>query len=211
MVHPPLHSSAGARRRWVGRGLGAALALIPALLLAAPADAREYPARSVGGWTVAASKDGGGCFVTRGFARRGETVLLFGQDLDGRNHLSVLNANWSIAPGERLTLDFALDRARYAGQVAIGIASDGKKGFVSRFDARFPARFAAAQRLAVTRGETPVERLELQGSGRALAEMRRCLATVGGGATAGRDGGRDADGDIPSDPFARDARPRSKR
>lgn len=194
----------------------AALALAPALFLAAPAVARDYAARSVGGWTVAASKDGGGCFVTRAFARRGETALLFGQDADGRNHLSVLNANWSIAPGERLSLDYALDRVRYPGQVAIGIASEGKKGFVSRFDARFPARFAAARQLAVARGETPVERLDLTGSGQALAEMRRCLAAVGGagaGAGAGSGDGRGAgaEADIPADPFAPDERRRRPR
>ena len=35
------------------------------MLAGSPAAAQDYPARDVGGWTVAASKDRSGCFVTR--------------------------------------------------------------------------------------------------------------------------------------------------
>jgi hypothetical protein len=134
-------------------------------------------------------------------------VLLFGQDPDGRNHLTVLNANWSIAPGERLALDFAVGAARYPKQVAIGIASDGKRGFVSRFPRDFPARLAAADRIAIARDGTPVERLDLDGSARALAELRRCLAAVG---AAGGRAAAGADEDIPADPFAKAEKRRRK-
>lgn len=175
----------------------ATLSCAYALLASAPATARDYPAQAIGGWTVAASKDGKGCFATRNYARRGDTTLLFGLDLDGANRLTVLNTNWSIKPGDRLKLDFKLARASYPDHFAIGIAADGKQGFVSSFDAKFAASFAGSDQLAIARGQTPVERLDLDGSGAALAELRRCLATVSGPASnsAGSD-------DIPADPFA---------
>lgn len=185
------------RRRRAGPAIAAVSCAI-ASLVGAPAEARDYPAQAIGGWTIAASKDGKGCFATRNYPRRGDTSLLFGLDLDGKNRLTVLNANWSIEPGERLKLDFALAGGRYPDHFAIGIAADGKQGFVSSFESRFAALFAGSDRLTIARGETPVERLDLDGSGAAVAGIRRCLATV---AAPASDAG--ADDDIPADPFAR--------
>jgi hypothetical protein len=183
------------RRR--SRFARAALCGAPALLAGAAAAAPNDAARAAGEWTVTASRDGTGCFVTRTYPRRGGTTVLFGLDLDGKNRLTVLNPNWSIKPGERLKLDYAFARSRYPGHFAVGIAADGKQGFVSSFDKRFPTHFAGSDRLTITRGEVPVERIALDGSGAALAEVRRCLTTLGS-ATAGAS----ADDDIPADPFA---------
>ena len=156
----------------------------------APAHAAEYAGRSVAGWTVAASRDGQGCFITRTFAMNGGTQLLLGLNADGTSQLTLLNANWSIAPRDRLSLTYRLTRAGYADHPAVGIRADGKRGFVAAFDRAFPARFAAARTLAVTRGKVTVAEVDLAGSGAAVAELRRCVAGT-------------KDRTIPLDPFAK--------
>jgi hypothetical protein len=176
--------------------------LLATLVAHAPASAQGYAGRSVGEWRIAASQDGDGCFATRIFDRDGATTLLLGLSLDGTNRLSLLNANWSIKPRDRLTLDYRLSNRRFPKQLAIGIAADRKQGFVSSFDAKFPAQFAASTSLSVFRGEVPVERLTLEGSGAAVAEVRRCVA-----AANGKTGGstRTDSTKIPKDPFAESA------
>jgi hypothetical protein len=184
------------------------LALFAGLLASAPASAQEYPARDVGGWTVAASKDGGGCFLTRTYPGDGETTLLLGVDVDGGNRLSVLNANWSIKPKDRWKLTFKLSSGGYANHPVVGMASDGKRGFVTNFDAKFPAHFAASKALHIYRDKVPVEQLTLEGSGAAVAELRRCVGmhATKPAADAGEKGRSDR---IPKDPFASDAGRRS--
>lgn len=182
--------------------------MIPTLFLLtfAAAPAQAYATRDVGEWKVAAARDGDGCFMTRLYPREGDTTLLFGLSADGSNRLTLLNANWSIKPQDRLTLDYRLSNRRLLKQMAIGLASGGKQGFVSTFDAKFPAQFAAANSLAVFRGETPVERLTLDGTGAAIAELRRCVATSKTPAAA-RPAADDA---IPRDPFA-ESKPKRRK
>jgi len=164
-----------------------------------PLSARDYGSHDVGGWTVTASKDGKGCFLTRDYDRTGETTLLLGLDIDGTNRLSILNANWSIKADDRLKLNFRLSNSSYPAHFAIGIISDGKQGFVTSFGAKFPTYFAASGTLDITRGDVPVERLSLEGAGAAVAELRHCVddqrARPAGGGKAQSD-------DIPRDPFA---------
>mgnify|MGYP006145560791 CR=1 FL=1 len=142
-------------------------ALFAGLLASAPVFAQEYPARDVGGWTVAASKDGRGCFLTRTYEGQGGTTLLLGLDVEDSNHLSVLNENWSIKPKDRWKLTFRLSNGGYSDHPVIGMASDGKKGFVTNFDAKFPSHFAGSRALHIYRGKVPVEQLDLSGSGAA--------------------------------------------
>ncbi len=71
------------------------------------ASARDYASRNVGSWTVVASNDGKGCFLTRDYDRNGGTTLLLGLDTDGANRLSVLNANWSIKPQGSVEVEFS--------------------------------------------------------------------------------------------------------
>lgn len=183
-------------------------ALLAGLFASAPAAAQEYSVRDVGGWTVAASKDGQGCFLTRTYEGRGSTTLLLGLDIDGSNHLSVLNENWSIKPKDRLKLTFRLSNGGYSDHPVVGMASDGKKGFVTNFDAKFPSHFAASKALHIYRGDVPVEQLGLDGSGAAVAELRRCVGIQAAKPAAGaREKGRS--GRIPKDPFAPDAKRRS--
>lgn len=164
-------------------------------------------AATVAGWTVAPAEDRAGCFVTRTFDRSGDTTVLLGLDRDGTNRLSVLNANWSIRARERVKLTFRLSKAAYPRHAAIGIAADGKQGFVTTFGKDFPAQFAATRTLDIARGDVPVERLALDGSGAAVAALRRCVAALG----SGRGAERPRDGAIPRDPFAVPAGRESRR
>jgi len=181
------------------------------LTFAAACLAASWPAaaapREIGGWTIAAAKDGKGCFLTRTYDRRGNTTLLFGLDRGGANRLTVLNANWSIESEERLKLDFRLSNGGYAKHFAIGMAADGKQGFVTSFEGRFPGYFAASDFLHIARGDVAVERLPLDGSGAAVAELRACVAAQRPEPAAAKD--RKHSDDIPRDPFARGLR--SKR
>lgn len=178
-----------------------AFAIAVGLFSSAHAAARDYAARDVGGWTVAASKDGKGCFLTREYDRTGETTLLFGLEIDGTNHLTVLNANWSIKPKDRLELTFRLSNSSFPRHFAVGIASGAKQGFVTSFGRKFPAHFAASRTLHIFRGDVPVERLSLDGSGAAVAELRRCVDVQRAGPSVAADGKEPSDS-IPKDPFA---------
>lgn len=169
-----------------------------ALSTGAPLAAERYPARTVGAWLVAASKDGAGCLLTRDYDGPGATTLLLALDADGSNRLSLLNDHWSIKPASRVALDFRLTGGRYARHAAIGIAAKGKQGFVTNFEWRFPGYFAASNLLSVDRGKIPVARLDLDGAAAAVAELRRCV-----NGRTGR-GARKSRTDIPDDPFALD-------
>jgi hypothetical protein len=171
--------------------------------------ARDYATRDVGGWTVAASKDGKGCFLTKEYDRTGKTTLLLGLDIDGTNHLTVLNANWSIKPKDRVELNFRLSNGSYPKHFAIGMASDRKQGFVTSFDAKFPALFAASRTLDISRDDVPVERLSLDGSGAAVAELRACVDGQRGKST-GAAGEKESSDSIPKDPFSTDSERKPK-
>ena len=186
------------------------LAFALGMVGSAPSLARDYAPRDVGGWTVTASKDGKGCFLTRAYNSPGETTLLLGLDADGTNHMSVLNANWSIKPKDRLELTFRLSKDSFPKHFAVGMASAGKQGFVTSFGAKFPASFAASRSLHIFRGEVPVERLNLDGSGAAVAELRKCVDAQDAKPAAAI--GEKARGDsIPRDPFAPESERKPKK
>jgi hypothetical protein len=176
-----------------------ALAFVVAPLASADAAARDYATRHDGGWTVTASKDGKGCFLTKEYDRG--TTLLLGLDADDTNHLSVLNANWSIAPKDRLELTFRLSNSSFPKHFAVGMAASGKQGFVTSFGTKFPTQFAASRALHIFRGDVPVERLSLDGSGAAVAELRNCVDVQRARPKAAADETAPSDS-IPKDPFA---------
>ncbi|MDB5689855.1 MAG: hypothetical protein JWL91_1731 [Sphingomonas bacterium] len=192
---------AGQEVRATARWAFSAFAFVVGIFGSAGATAGNYAAQDVGGWTVAASKDGKGCFLTKEYDRTGETTLLFGLDADGTDHLSVLNANWSIKPQDRLELTFRLSNGSFPKHFAVGMASSGKQGFVTSFGAKFPAQFAASRALHIFRGDVPVERLSLEGSGAAVAELRRCV-DVQRARPAVPAAEKKSPGSIPTDPFA---------
>ena len=183
------------------------VALFTGLFASAHAFAQEYPLRDVGGWTVAASKDKSGCFMTRTYEGAGATSLLLGLDVDDSNRLSVLNENWSIKEKDQWKLTFRLSNGGYADHPVVGMASEGKRGFVTNFETKFPAYFAASKTLYIYRGDVPVAQLSLDGSGAAVAALRRCVDVFRATAATGPEGRSDP---IPKDPFAPDAGGRSK-
>ncbi len=187
----------------INRSHLAALVLSLATLSAgAPVVAADVPGKALGDWTLAPSEDGQGCFLTRIYDRPGDTTLLLGLDRDGSNHLTVLNDNWSIKPREKLSLDFRLTSGGYPRHFAVGLEADGKRGFVSSFETAFPTYLAKSQRLDIARGDVPVERLSLDGSGAAIAALRQCVAARKL-APAKPSRMTQAADDIPRDPFAK--------
>lgn len=186
------------------------LALLPFLAFAArPANAADYATRDVGAWVVSASSDQKGCFLTRTYPEPRGTTLQFGLDVDGSNRLTLLNPHWSIRAREQLRLDFRLSNSAFPRHLAIGIATPGQRGFVTDFGATFPRSFASSDSLKVRRGDVPVEELKLDGSGAAVAELRKCVdrqRTPGAGKSTRGTGDR-----IPLDPFASDRRRDSKK
>lgn len=176
--------------------------VLAALLVTnAAAAGAAYQARTVGDWVVSPSSDQKGCFLSRTYPAPRQTTLQLGLDTDGGNRLTILNVNWSIRPRERLTMDFRLSNAAFPRHVAIGIATQGKKGFVTSFGKTFPTSLAASRVLYVRRGDVPVEELGLDGSGAAIAELRRCVDQYRAPASAPRPARADRDR-IPTDPFA---------
>ncbi|MEG3092859.1 hypothetical protein [Sphingomonas sp. PB1R3] len=187
----------------INRSHLAALVLSLATLSAGtPVVAADVPGKALGDWTLAPSEDGQGCFLTRIYDRPGDTTLLLGLDRDGSNHLTVLNDNWSIKPREKLSLDFRLTNGGYPRHFAVGLEADGKRGFVSSFETAFPTYLAKSQRLDIARGDVPVERLSLDGSGAAIAALRQCVAARKL-APAKPSRMTQAADDIPRDPFAK--------
>jgi hypothetical protein len=185
-------------------------ALAASLLFGTPTSAADYAARDVGLWTVSASSDGQGCFLTRTYQDLRGTTLLFGLDVDDSNRLTILNANWSLREKERLRLNFRLSNAAFPQHLAVGIAADGTKGFVTSFGPAFPKTFAASKFLHITRGDVPVEELSLDGSGAAVAELRKCVDLYRGTTASFRPAREDASR-IPVDPFASDAKRKPKK
>lgn len=178
-----------------------ALMLAITILASAPVAASAYLSKTIAGWTIAASADGSGCFVTRDYGAPNGTMLLLGLDIAGANRLSVLNADWSIKPKTQVVLDFRLSNGNYSKHAAVGIAANGMKGFVTDFEVRFPAHFAASDFLHIQRGEIPVAHLALAGSGAAVAELRRCVVTLRAPTPDGS-AAQEPSGRIPRDPFA---------
>lgn len=184
-------------------------ALVTGLFGSAAASAQGYAMQDIGAWKVAASTDQKGCFLTRTYGGAGETTLLLGLDIDGGNHLSVLNENWSIKPKDRQKLTFRLSNGGYPRQPVVGMASGEKKGFVTNFEPKFITYFGTSKTLHIDRGAVPVEQLSLDGSGAAVAELRRCVALYKARpATGAQDKARSDT--IPRDPFAPDATRKSK-
>lgn len=205
--------------RQAGRPIGVlirrrSLLLLPvagaALSVSGAAGAQEYATRDVGAWVVAPSSDRNGCFLTRSYGGARQTTLLFGLDTDGSNRLTLLNPNWSIREKEQLRLTYRFSNASFPKRAAIGIAANGKKGFVTSFGDTFPRTMATSTFLHVRRGDVPVEELTLDGSGAAVAELRKCVDVYRAAPAKVTKGTKDSER-IPLDPFASGQRRDSKR
>jgi hypothetical protein len=191
----------GPRKSWFRAGVWLVSALAGGSFATAHASAQDYAARDVGGWTVTASDDKKGCFLTKEYDGPGKTTLLLGLDADDTNHLSVLNDNWSIKPKDELKLTFRLSNGGYPGHFAVGIVSQDKRGFATNFEPKFPSYFAASTFLNIYRGDVPVEQLSLDGSGAAVAELRQCVGNYRAKDSA-KAPAKERSDLIPKDPFA---------
>lgn len=184
--------------------------LAATLFLSNTAFAEPYATRDVGRWTVSASSDGKGCFLTRTYRGQRGTTLLFGLDVDGSNRLTLLNANWSVREKDELRLNFRFSKASFPRHRAIGLAANDKKGFVTSFGAAFPATFAASEFIHITRGDVPVEELSLDGSSAAVAELRTCVRRYRNPPAAAGSNSEERPR-IPIDPFAANDVRKSKK
>lgn len=178
--------------------VAARLALATAAVAGGRSAAQDFAAEQQGEWTIAAAKDRQGCVMSRDYGGKGGTALLVGLSTDATNYLSVTNRNWSIRKGERMPLDFRLSNGAYPGHEVVGLETDDGHGFVTSFEAKFPAYLATSRFLNVDRGDVPVARLPLDGSG-AVAALRRCVGALGKHDAASDTDGRAA---VPTDPFA---------
>jgi len=149
----------------------------------------DYQSQKVAGWDIFAA-DNNQCFMVGEFEGAGGSVILLGISQDGENYLGVLNSKWSITKGEELQLDYFLTRGVYSDHASIGIESDGKRGFATKFETKFPQYFAQSESLVIIRNGVVVDRLSLKGSALAMVEVLRCL----------RESNNKG---IPVDPFAR--------
>ncbi len=75
---------------------------------------------------------------------------------------------------------------------------------------KFPTYFAKSKALHISRGNVPVEQLDLAGSGPAVAELRRCVDAQQASAGAKTQEKKRSDL-IPKDPFAPGLTARTKR
>jgi TonB family protein len=118
--------------------------------------------------------------------------------------LIVGNDGWSIEKGEKTDLVFGVNGRVYSDGVAVGVSEKfaSKKSFATKFGPEFLKDFAASPYLVILKGDVTVDRLQLRGSGAALAVAKRCLAKVRSDiAVAAAEKRKYAD--IADDPFAK--------
>lgn len=167
------------------------------LLLGSPALGREWP--PAGGWDIIEGEEY--CAITSEFEGPGDTEVTLILNLDGTVLLSVSNYAWSIEKAEELDLTYYLNGTAYGGGKAFGVKPGSKAGFVSQFNPAFVEDFVKSTYLQISRGETMVDKLSLDGSAAAVTQARRCLAHVKSLRQAEqREKARWAH--IPNDPFA---------
>jgi hypothetical protein len=130
---------------------------------------------------------GGGCFITSAF----EDGTLFRIGLDRRDDLTsyvlLANADWrSLSEGKDYGIELRFDDEEPWSATAKAIKLDKKTALsISFSDNSFWGEFAAAQQLAIKRGERKVTTLSLDQSRRAVDSMIACqkanLANEGSG------------------------------
>ena len=155
-------------KRRIGNIISCALALAAASPLAAADWSRE-----VAGWDVGRSGDT--CAMVMEYEGEGSTRLgLVIKDDAAKTYLAVTNFRWSTKENEAYELKFHLGKWVYT-MPSIGIAQDLiRRGFLTRAGKDFVADFAKASALTITRDETLVDDLSLEGSGAALVVLERC-------------------------------------
>src|SRR5215217_7650910 len=95
--------------------------------------AKSWP--SAGGWDVIQGDDH--CAIHLEYEGPGDTELNVMLQLDGTVLLAMYNSNWTIKEDEKVELEYRLNGGSYGGGKAVGLASSGKRGFVTSFDQNF--------------------------------------------------------------------------
>lgn len=167
---------AGDRRAGFWAVIARGLLAVAALLTAKPAAAYEDFETTVGGWDL--NRSAIYCTLKQVYEGSGQTSLrLVGSALHEKPVFVVMNQKWSAKAGETYKLDVAFDDTAYTLS-AVGAVDPAEAGFVFQSDPDLDALFGKARTLRVYLGETPVARLDLTGSGAAIAAFRRCVAVM---------------------------------
>lgn len=177
---------------------GIFIACVAACGLVQAAPARDWP--RAGGFDIGEGADY--CFLSSEYQGDGDTELMVSLKTDGTAMVVVQNYNWTAKEGERYDdISVHLSTANYGGGTALGVSNDGRHGFGTKVPGKFLDGLAASTYLHVYKGDAVVDRLDLKGSGAAVAMVRRCVATVKAEADA-EERKRRRFADIPKDPFA---------
>lgn len=172
---------------------------------AAPSEARVWGAPA--DWVVTDSDTT--CGMEREFEGAGDTTMGIVLDVDHGALLFVSNYNWTIKKGDKFDVIVSIDDRLLEGP-ATGFEHGIHKGFTIPVRDEHVNAVAAGRGIDFYRADTKglIDSLKLDGTGAAVALMRRCLASVKARVTKER---RDkaALAHIPADPFAVPVAPRS--
>lgn len=181
--------------------------LVTLALLSAESALAEDWAREVGGWTVGRSGDR--CIMTMDYEGEGATRLTLVIEEDAsKTYLVVNNFRWSAKKDELYELQYHLGDWVYT-LPSVGVELDIiRKGFLTMVGREFLADFAKASGLGITRENTMVDDLSLDGSAAGLGVLERCRTELARDLDQQR---RDRErlAHIPADPFASAAAPRN--
>lgn len=176
------------------------LLIAVALFLPTALHAQSYQPREVGGWRIAPMEDEeGSCFISLEYEGDGSTELFLTLDPTGKTFLLIRNDNWSIKAKEELRLNFSLSMGDYSDHTVIGTEN---RGFITTFEPKFIDYFAKSTYLEIDRDGQLIDSLKLKGSGAAVLELKRCVATIKRASEAMTKERKRLE-HIPSDPFAR--------
>lgn len=152
-----------------------ATAVAAALLVVPLSDQRDWP--SAGGFDIFQLEDG--CALEADYPLPGRAPVNLSVFSDGdKTLLAMTSMDWSSKEGEKYDLRFQIGDWAYTGRVTGFVSDYVNKGFAATFDAEFVDVFAAAPSLYVTRDETVVANLSLQGTSAATTVLRRCITHV---------------------------------
>jgi len=150
--------------------------IIIAATWSGPVVARDWP--NAGKWIVAEAPPDR-CGMVLDYDGKGETELVLSLTTGGEASMSLTNSNWTSDPDQTYNLTYYVDGVGWSGVKSSGYEDDGKKGFFAFFGPTFLKHFAASSYLRVeSKDGTVIDNLDLAGSGRALAEVRQCLAQL---------------------------------
>ncbi len=144
------------------------------------------------------------CAFARHFEGPGSTNLMVSEDVDGELVLNVSNYGWSIGQDDRFTLRIRIGNTSFRGP-AIGYRSGISRGFVTRIDQQMLNLIGSENLIQFYRLDgdnvTFIDGLRLDGSGTAIALMRRCVPEVRTRVARER-AERERLAQFPRDPFA---------